>query len=345
MRMKNFNINKGSFRSSTAIVLAMIGFFFSACDRVTEFEGPDLNDIYGDFAVLEDFKVSKAQVDFSSNERVHFNARFSTITNWTIEIKSLTTGGIKVIEGRSKVIDASNATWDGSTTVFPRLGIGNCSVILRLDADSSMHEASIQVTGLLQPQGKLIADFETPLNPAWKFFVQNGANMSFRIDSKINAPEGGKYFDMGGTVNWDWLIGMFDIPASSMGSSGFDLSTNPDEVYFNALIYRPDSLPNGFLLLRFSEDENGDGKFNESNEDQYAVELREFEPGWNIVSIKYSDLQYLVNGTPASPKGNGVQNPDKLNMVSCLFLANPASGYAQVLMDYMVFTTGAPLKL
>lgn len=326
-------------------LLVSLSLFHAGCQRVAEFEGPDLNDIYGDFAVLEDFSVSSAQVDFSKNETVFFKARFSTITNWKIEIKSLATGGIKIIEGRSKVIDATNATWDGSTTVFPRFGIGNCSVLLRVEADSSEHQASVQVNGMFQPKGKLIADFETPINPAWKFFVQSGANMSFRIDSKRPAPEGQKYFDLGGTVNWDWLIGMFDIPSSSMGASGFDLAANPDDLYFNAVVFRPDSLPNGFLLLRFSEDENGDGKFNESNEDQYAIELREFQSGWNVVSIKYSDLQYLVNGTPASPKGNGVKNPDKLNMVSCLFLANPSSGYAQVLMDYMIFTTGAPLKL
>jgi len=32
-------------------------------------------------------------------------------------------------------------------------------------------------------------------------------------------------------------------------------------------------------------------------------------------------------------------------MVSCLFLANPASGYAKMDMDYLVFTTSGPAKL
>lgn len=343
--MKSSNLYVKTPFQYMGILLLVTSMCMLGCDRVTDFEGPDLQDIYGDFSILEDFSASTAQVDFSKGETLHFKARFSTITNWKIEITSLSNGGMKVIEGRSKTIDASNANWDGTTTKFPRLGLGNCIAVLYVEADSSQHQTAVQITGIFQPQGKLIADFETPVNPAWKFFVQSGANMSFRIEAKMQAPEGGKYFDMGGTVNWDWLIGMFDIPSSSMGSAGFDLSNNPEDLYFNAIIYRPDSLPNGFLLLRFSEDENGDGKFNESNEDQYAVEIRAFESGWNVISVKYSDLAYLVNGNPGSPKGNGVKNPDKLNMVSCLFLANPASGYAQLLMDYMIFTTGGPLKI
>lgn len=334
-----------SIASASVYLIALTLLFSASCQRIELFEGPDLIEIYGDFTVLEDFSASQSSVDFSTNESVYFTARFSTITNWTLEITSDESESVKIIEGRSKELTASNALWDGTTSKFPVFQPGKCTATLFLEGDSSEHSLTIDVTGSRQPEGLLIADFEGNLNPAWRFFVQSGADMSFRIESKVPAPVGGKYFDMGGTVNWDWLIGMFDIPNTAMNGGSFGLPNNPDDVYFNAVVYRPDSLPNGFLLLRFSEDDNGDGKFNESNEDQYAVEFRDFEPGWHIISFKYSDLEYLINGAPADPKGNGVRNPDKLNMVSCLFLANPASGYAQVLMDEMIFTVGGPLKL
>jgi hypothetical protein len=52
----------------------------------------------------------------------------------------------------------------------------------------------------------------------------------------------------------------------------------------------------------------------------------------------------LVNGQPAAPNGNGVREPNKLTQVNILFLANPASGYANARLDYMIFTEGEALQ-
>jgi hypothetical protein len=318
---------------------------FSQCQRIDTFEGPSLSDLYGDFTIQEDFAVSKPDVNFSLNENVHFTARFSRLSDWRIEIKSQSSGSVKVIEGRSRELDASNASWDGTTTTFPVFSEGLCDVTLWVEADSSEHTSTINVTGVRQPEAIVVSDFEGPFNPEWDLFAQTGANMSFRIESRMRAPVGNQYFDMGGRVDWDWLLGYIDFPASSMGADGFGLPSNPDNLYFNAVVYRPDSLPNGFLLFRFNEDDNGDGSFNESTEDQYAVQVEDLESGWNIISFKYADLAFLINGNPGEPRGNKAKNPDRLAGISCLLLANPASGYAQVLMDHIVFTNGAPLKL
>ncbi|MCB9245057.1 MAG: hypothetical protein H6606_01390 [Flavobacteriales bacterium] len=348
--MKQTMTNSRSTYSRASIrSLILLGIFilaFTQCTRTEDpFEGPSMAEIYGEFAIMEDFAASTASIDFSTGQEMYFTARFSRMTSWKIEITSSGSGSRKIIEGRSRVLDASNASWDGSTTVFPVFKPGQCTAVLTVEADSSTHQASVNVTGGLIPGGKVVSDFETPIDPKWTLFVQTGANMSFKPESKIAAPVGAQYFDMGGAVAWDWLIGLFHVPQSAMGADGFDLPENADQVYFNVVLYRPDTLRNGFLLFRFSEDENGDGTFTEASEDQYAVEVHDMDPGWNIVSFKYADLQYLINGSPATPKGNGVKNPDKLNMLSCLLLADPSSGYAQVLMDYMVFTIGEPLKL
>ncbi|MCO4819094.1 MAG: hypothetical protein KC517_05685 [Bacteroidetes bacterium] len=338
-------LNKTSIMNRFAAFVVIGTMVFTVgCERVTEPEGPNLTDLYGDFTVLEDFKTSQDDVDFSANETVYFSARFSTITSWTITIKSSTSDATKIIEGRSNLINEENGTWDGSTTIFPSFGTGACTVELWTEADSSKQNANVNVTGLRVPNGTVVADFEA-INPDWNIFAQSGANMSFKLASDKTVPQGSRYFDMGGAVNWDWLIGLIDFPAKSVGPNGFGLSSNPNESYFNVALYRPDTITNGVVLFQFKEDENGDGNFNEANEDMYSVELKGLDAGWQIVSIKYSDMVALENGQPTAPKGNGLHNPDKLEMISCLFLANPSSGYSQALMDYMIFTTDGPLKL
>jgi hypothetical protein len=344
-KMAIMNRDKNRRISNTLILTLGVAItFICGCQRVTEPEGPALTDLYGDFTVLEDFKASQADVDFSASETVHFTARFSTITSWSITIKSNVSGATKVIEGRSTLINEENGLWDGSTTIFPSFSTGSCTVELWTEADSSKQNATVNVTGLRIPNGTVVADFES-INPGWNIFAQSGANMTFKLASDKPVPQGGRYFDMAGEVNWDWLIGLIDFPATAVGPNGFDLSSNPNESYFNVVLYRPDTITNGVVLFQFREDENDDGTFNDANEDMYAVELTSLGPGWQIVSIKYADLVALENGQPTTPKGNAQHNPDKLHMVSCLFLANPASGYSQALMDYMIFTSDGPLKL
>jgi hypothetical protein len=344
--MKTINKTLNVFKVKVLFIL-LIGVgtvLISGCERVTEPEGPSVNDLFGDFTVLEDFGVSQPTVDFTANESVYFTARFSTITSWTITIKSSSSAATKTIEGRSNIINEENATWDGSTTIFPSFGTGACSVELWTEADSSKQNAAVTVNGTRVPSGTVVADFESGINPDWNVFAQSGANMTFRTANDKAVPQGNNYFDMAGEVNWDWLIGLVDFPATAVGANGFDLTSNPTDIYFNVVLYRPDTLSNGVVLFQFREDENDDGTFNDANEDMYSLELTKLEPGWQIVSIKYSELIALENGMPTTAKGNEQHNPDKLHMVSCLFLANPASGYSQALMDYIIFTNDGPLK-
>ena len=170
--------------------------------------------------------------------------------------------------------------------------------------------------------------------------------MSFNITDTDPAAQGSYYYDMGGEVDWDWLIGMIEFPATAYGENTFPLSDNPSEVYFNTMVYLPSGLTNPLLLVQFREDENEDGEFDEATEDMYAVEIPagSLTTGWQLISIKYSDLTALANGAPVDPNGNGNHEPNKLWKISNLFLANPSSGYAQLYMDYVIFTEGGPLK-
>jgi len=149
---------------------------------------------------------------------------------------------------------------------------------------------------------------------------------------------------MGGEVNFDYLIGYIYFPADAYGVTVFPLTSNPDNVYFNVLLYKPAGITNEIVLFQFTEDENGDGIFQDASEDMYSLELKGLEIGWQTISVKYSDLKALVNGAPATPNGNGIHEPEKLMEVRTLFLANPSSGYSQTWMDYMIFTENSPLE-
>jgi hypothetical protein len=51
-----------------------------------------------------------------------------------------------------------------------------------------------------------------------------------------------------------------------------------------------------------------------------------------------------VNGAPATPKGNGLHNPNKIGKISMLHLANPNDGFASTKIDMIMFTTAKPLE-
>ena len=206
-------------------------------------------------------------------------------------------------------------------------------------------QVSEKIVGAKPIPGFIVADFETGLKPGWVKFAQTGANMDFQVKTDSLAPEGDKYFNMAGTVNWDWLIGLIDFPATAYGTPVvFPLNTNADAVYFNCLVFGVPGNNPSLVLFQFKEDENADGTINANNEDQYDYQVNVDWVGWKLISIKYSELCSLVNGVPATPKGNGLHNPDKLGKISMLHLANPNDGFASSKLDLLVFTENAPLQ-
>jgi len=327
------------------VSISAIAILLSACRTDEEFDGPSLNDLYGEFAVIQGLNASADEVDFSTGETVYFTAQFSKNVNWALQIKGLESGAVKEISGFSNILKSDNALWDGTTTRLPFFRNEACAVQLYVESESDTLRDTISVTGTRNYAGLLLSDFEGIANPGWTSFVQSGANMSFGIkDDPAGAAQGNKYFEIAGTVNWDYLIAYLYMPATAYNTTTFSLAENPADVYFNTMLFKPEELNNGIMLFQFPEDDNGDGVFNAANEDMYAVEIDLTENGWTPFSIKYSDLQSLVNGQPANPNGNGIKEPHKLKQVNILFLANPSSGFAKARLDYMIFTEGAPLQ-
>lgn len=315
-----------------------------ACQRKESVEGPLLDDLYGDFTVLEDFSVSTTQADFSDGANVIFMARFNKNVDWEIQIIGQNSGAEKILSGKSKLVDESNAAWNGSTTILPMFRSEDCVAIISVPDELYADTLTLSIDQTKVNEGFLLSDFENGLNPGWDAFVQTGADMSFYIVESDSAAQENHYYDMGGAVDWDYLIGYIDMPASAYQEATYPLSENPANVYFNALLYKPLDISNEIILWQFMEDENLDGVFDANTEDMYSVELTGIEDGWQTLSIRYSEMTALANGAPVDPAGNGIHEPHKLLNIRLLFLANPATGYSQAFIDYLIFTENQALE-
>ncbi len=318
---------------------------FQSCRKETDaFDGPSLNDIYGEFSIIENFDIINRSVDFAAGQTTSFSAIFSKSVSWQVKISGLQSGGVKYISGISNMLDNSNSLWNGSTTNLPMFTSETCAVELTFENEIDTIRDTLEVISPKINEGLLLSDFETGWNPAWSSFVQSGADMSFVITDNIVSAQGSKYYDMGGAVDWDYLIGLIDIPGSAYGAQYFPLNNNPDNIYFNVLLNNPPGITNSIVLFQFREDDNGDGIYTDGAEDMFSIQVVMTETGWQQISSKYADLATLINGVAADPIGNGIHEPDKLLQVSILMLANPATGYSQALMDFLIFTDGKALE-
>jgi hypothetical protein len=326
----------------------LLGTIALSCAKPASVEGPLLEDLYGDFALIEPLEVSSPSVDLAEGERVYFSARFNKTTNWELELQGLSTGAVKRFSGKTRALDETNALWNGSTSEFPVFGVETVAARLWVPEANLELFDTLEVLSPKPFEGLILADFEGVDPVGWLKFAQTGANMSFARSNQNQAAQGQYYFDMGGTVNWDWLICYLYMPAAAYPDSMRSpnntllLPGNPDQVYLNLAVYSPDGISNEVLLIRVNEDDNLNGSFSGANEDQYSIELKDIPAGWNSISIPYTDLETLVNGQPGTPAGNGIREPDKIHQVEFLFLANPSSGYSQIYLDYVVFTSNGP---
>jgi len=324
----------------TFLAFILIGLTLTSCrkDEIDVVEGPELNDIYGVFGVVTNLSASQSNVDFAANQTVAFNCELSKITNWKLTITGQTSGAEKIVEGTGKLLNASVFTWRGETTNFPIFKAETCDVMLTFEGESDTLSTTVTIDQPKVNQGFVVADFETGWVGGWSSFIQSGGMMDFNIKTNSAAPQGNSYYNMQGEVNWDWLVGLVNFNAAAYGAATLPISDNADNLYFNALIYGEPGMPNSRVLFQFDEDEDQNGAFNGGTEDQFALEILVTWEGWQLVSIKYSDL--TGNGI-----GGGVHNPNKINAINMLHLADPSSGLAKSKLDYIIFTENAPVSL
>ena len=320
-------------------LILLIGLTFLSCrkDEIDLTEGPNFTDVYGEFSVINTLVASQSNVDYTSGQSVYFTAEISIISDWELKITGQSSGAEKIITGTGKVLEASSSTWNGSTTNFPMFQAEICDVALSFNGQTDTLFTTVTIDAPKTNAGFLLADFETGWVGGWTSFIQSGGNMDFNIKTDGSAPQLGSHYNMQGIVNWDWLVGLVNFNSAAYGTTTLPLSSNADNLYFNALIYGQPGLPNSRVLFQFDEDEDEGGTFNAVNEDQFGYEILIDWEGWRLISVKYSDLE--GNGA-----GGGVHNPDKINAVNMLHLADPSSGLAISKLDYLIFTENAALN-
>jgi len=327
-----------------SILVLALGFI--SCERDLDPNRISVSDLYSEFEIIDTLNVDRTNIDFKNREKSIFTAEFNKPVLWNLKIEGETTGAIKKIGGLSKELNSENAAWDGSssTSQFFRTGEKCHAELFISSEDTTLSlKQSITVDSAKTNSGSLISNFENGINKKWDWFFQEGVSFS-NITHKTKAAQGIGYYKMSGECSWDWLIGMLNIPSSAYPNETFALSSDPNEVYFNVMLNFVMGEPR--VLIRFNEDDNNDGVFDPEKEDSYSITLQDLEPGWQQISVKYSDLVVVnENGQPITPNGNNIHNPDLLNLVDILLLADPTiKGLKQVNMDYMIFTEKEPLK-
>lgn len=325
-----------------AAFLAVLLVGFLSCDHDTEpFDGPGIIDRFGPFNLVTELGVSQPTVDFSVGESVFFTAEFNKNIDWVIEITGQTSGAVKRIEGFSKTIDASNATWDGGTTVLPLFRAEPCTAVLIIPEEPSI-SSSVMVTTQSGKDydGILFTDFESTLGS--ETFV---GNFEFELTAgqRSDTPaEGGQYYIMEGTddVVPNFFVGLVDISSTVAGNTYMQFPNNvPEDIYFNCFMHS-EGTAHGIGIIDFGFDTNGNGEFDPDNDLLLRVgeyDLSTWE-GWRQISHPMSDT--------------GVTEADlgKLVGIRMILISNMNSqpnppipvGFG---IDYMTFTAGGPLEL
>ena len=295
---------------------------FLSCEK-EGIEGPNLNDLFGELNIIEEFQIINDSVSFNS-ETTYFTAKFSKIVDWKISIRGLNSGAKKVILGKSNEINASNSMWRGEVTYLPFFVDESCEVKLTFPSHTDtiidsliINEPKIYGNGT----EVIIADFEAGWNPNFGEFFNSG--MVRKIESP-GAGQGLRYMVQESAPNgcpWDWLIGYVDYYFDYWLQPQV-LNPNPDQVYFNIMIkgdstLSPDNAPNSLFKIEFREDEDQNGYWSQSEEEMLFYEFLVDWNGWKMISLKYSDLE-ISSDPNMGGNGNKIREPNKISNVRTL---------------------------
>lgn len=319
--------------------------FLFSCERESkeEFDGPDLNDLFGPFEVLTDITVNQNSVDFSVGQEIFWTGELSKSTDWIITLTGQNSGAKRTLTGNDRVISITNSTWTGEANAYPSFAIEDVNVEINFpnEEDSELITDVISVTGLRIETGTLASSFEDEIGENWTFFNQPGVTGQI-VCGDNQAASGDCYYSISGTVNWDWGIGSFVIVP---GDEGFGLQNSPTNLYFNMAYQAIENVGEGNSIVNFTfyEDENQDGTYDANSEDRFSFGYTNQQEGWELISYLYNDMKtFDVLGNEIDPVGNGIKEPSKLYSVEVWFVANEDGGLSTAYFDQLIFTTDEP---
>jgi hypothetical protein len=340
----------------------LLGLVFSGCSKKEldvknkDFFGPSLQEQSQPLSIISPLRASQDSVDLAQGPFVYFTAEFNKDINWTIELKGEVTQSVTYLTGRSKTLEAANATWNGlgAVPLYRAKEKINAKLYFN-DADDTLKTSfAIKRGRVIFPSGSiLVTDFEsTLLGPLGKLDPNSQAaetNFSLvKTLTPILPAEGNQFYRMSGTdFNRDYFVGGLIYGAGSRpgGPRYFPLPTDTSGLYFNVMVYG-NGTDTTNVGVAFYEDENNDGIYLSTSEDNWSYNIAVNWTGWRLVSFRYAQCanpNYAGANTPGN-RGNKLFQPDKV--VSVVFsLTAPAQGarlFAGI--DYPIFTIGSPLK-
>ncbi|MCX6182764.1 MAG: hypothetical protein NT150_12640 [Bacteroidetes bacterium] len=301
--------------------------------------GPSIVGIYGPVTVVDPLNKSMSAVDFSKDETVYFTASFEKETDWVITVKGNTSGATKTFTTISKVVDKSNALWNGTADDVPSFQKETVTIFLTFKHTTDTFKTTMPITGLRNPDknGILITDFSA-LKSATDWPRDWPAVTVF--DNSHPKADGGKYFYMSGTPwkhqNFDPklpiepYVNYMDIASNKADvnhGSTYGLSTDSNKVYFNIMVYG-NGPSDTWFLVNFWE-EGGVARH---------INIRPDWTGWKLLSYTYAELLDNVS-TPGKP--------DKLDKVSFVLLSDQVAPYTNavsVAFDHPIFTINHPYQ-
>lgn len=338
------------------IYILIISIMFLGC-RKDEIEGPELQDIFGDFEILEGLTASRDTVNFAIGETVDFNARLTIRTDWELRVVGLESGAVKVIEGREREIDGTTTNWNGTITFAPLFGNENCATFLTFKNHPDTLVGDTVFVSDIKPESLidvLVSDFTT--GTGWgsfaeaaavnqqlvgNYFVQDPLSSSPSF-IEVGAPEGTGHWRMTHNNISNIFICGANIASSAVAAPTGDYlefgTTNPDNVYINMLVHGFGD-GNTRLSIGMQEDDNLDGTYDRFAEGTYNTEILVDWQGWKVVSIPLSSFNLSTVGGFGNIDGTGQQDIDRILSMEFLLLASEGStGFVGFGLDYINFT-------
>ena len=343
---------------NTKIIIFLFSvFLINSCTK-KDFEGPSIENIYGEFQIIESFKILNKNPNFSINEKVSFHCEFNKPIEWKISIKGLNSSATKEIIGFSNIIDSNVIFWDGEPSQLPFFLEEICLVDLTFsnEIDSIRDTLNINVSPTFE-NGIWLENFEDGIpENSIVYYNNDGGGMTFSI-SDDNPLLGQNYFKMGGRVNWDWPLGNIDIPMNLN-----DLSLGSEELFINiGILSDLQDLHTGqFINILISEEtmtpfndniENNASDIFESTMEVYKMKIPVDWDGWQLKSFRYSDFEPI---NPNDQNINYQMNPSDIRAIRIACQACPSSSGNAICpenfgkdvrtdIDHIIFTSNKAL--
>jgi hypothetical protein len=329
--------------------------YLNSCTKI-EFEGPSIENLYGEFVIIDSLKFTNKTPSFSNNEKVGLHCEFNKPVEWKIAIHGLSTNATKEITGFSNLIDSNIVVWSGGPSQVPFFSEEACAIELTFENESDTLRDTISIiSAKTYENGIWLENFENGIpTDGIVYYNADGGDMTFSV-SNDGALLGNSYFKMGGRVNWDWPLGSLDLPLNIS-----NINQSSDELYINiGILSDLDDVHTGqFINILISEEtdipfnenlDNNASDLFESTMEVYKMKVPIDWDGWQIKSFKYSDFE-LVSSNNQSFN----MNPNDISAIRISCQACPSSSGNPICpenfgkdvrtdIDHIIFTTNSSL--